>query len=88
MAATSVTGVGRGSGDSEHYYLGVSKLIGPRWTEEHEKKYEELVGQHNLNKTVIPNMGRQIINLKLAFLILILTQIMTFITLGMFVSLR
>jgi hypothetical protein len=33
MGATSVTGVG-----SNHQTLGVSHLIGPRWTEEKEKE--------------------------------------------------
>ncbi len=38
MGATSVTGVGRGSG-SEHMTLGVGHLIGPRWDERKEKTF-------------------------------------------------
>ncbi len=36
MAATSVTGVGKGS-STPHMTIGVSNLIGPRFNEQHEK---------------------------------------------------
>lgn len=38
MGATSVTGVGSGSGG--HQYLGVNKLIGLRWNEQREKVFK------------------------------------------------
>jgi len=42
MGATSVTGVGPGSGGSAHHTLGVNHLIGPRWTEEKEQEFAKL----------------------------------------------
>ena len=41
MAATSVTGVGNVS--ARHYTLGVSHLIGPRFTKKHEHLLTGLV---------------------------------------------
>ncbi len=83
MAASSVTGVGHSHG-SEHMYLGVDRLIGPRWTEKHEESFGKMMRHYvDCESMVWPMAERVLHNSKLILGLMISQAITLFALVGL-----